>query len=118
MSENKTTNQDGNFMLTLAGFIVDKRNLIFLLVIIGFIFSAFSTGWIEVENDLKEFLPDDSESRMGLDVMEDQFITYGTAQVMVANISLNKANDLYDELCELEGVQSIAFDEDENYNDV
>jgi len=118
MSEHKTANQNGNFMMTLAGFIVDKRNLIFLLVIIGFIFSAFSTGWIEVENDLKEFLPDDSETRQGLDVMADQFITYGTAQVMVANISLDKANDLYDELCDLDGIQSITFDEDEHYNDV
>ena len=109
---------DGNFMMTLASFIVDKRNLIFLLVIIGFVFSAFSTGWIEVENDLKEFLPDDSETRQGLDVMADQFLTYGTAQVMVANISADKANDLYDELCDLEGIQSITFDEDEHYNDV
>ena len=58
MSEHKEEKANGNLMMTLAGFIVDKRNLIFLLVIIGFIFSAFSTGWIEVENDLKEFLPD------------------------------------------------------------
>ena len=118
MSEHKEEKANGNLMMTLAGFIVDKRNLIFLLVIIGFIFSAFSTGWIEVENDLKEFLPDDSESRQGLDVMADQFITYGTAEVMVANISLDKANELYDELCDLDGIQSITFDEDENYNDV
>ena len=118
MSDHKKTGGNSNLMLTLAGFIVDKRNLIFLLVIIGFIFSAFSTGWIEVENDLKEFLPDNSETRQGLNVMEEQFITYGTAQVMVANISLDRANDLYDELSDLEGIQSITFDKDEHYNDV
>lgn len=118
MADHKKVSDNGNFMMTLAGVIVDKRNLIFLLVIIGFIFSAFSTGWIEVENDLKEFLPDNSESRQGLDVMAEQFTTYGTAQVMVANISLDKANDLYDELCDIEGIQSITFDKDEHYNDV
>ena len=51
-----------NFMMKLATFIVDKRNLIFLTVIIGIIFSAFSSGWVQVENDLAAFLPDSSRS--------------------------------------------------------
>lgn len=118
MSEHHEKQRSGGFMEKLASFIVDKRNLIFLLLIIGVIFSFFSSNWIQVENTLSEFLPDDSESRQGLDVMEEQFITYGTAQVMVANISLDKANHLYDELCGLEGVQSIVFDEEENYSNV
>lgn len=118
MAEHKKTGGDGNFMMSLAAFIVDKRNLIFLVVILGFIFSIFSSGWIEVENNLQEFLPDDSESRQGLDVMADQFITYGTAQVMVANISLEQANALYDELCDIEGVQSITYNENDHYKDV
>ena len=105
-------------MMRLAALIVDKRNLIFLVLIIGLIFSAFSTGWVEVENTLSEFLPDDSESSQGLGVMEEEFITYGTAQVMVANISLDQAKTLYDELCDLDGVQNIVFDEKENYKNV
>lgn len=116
MPEQKKTS--GNFMMTFAAFIVDKRNLIFLLLIIGIIFSAFSSGWVKVENNLQEFLPDHSETRQGLDVMEQQFTTYGTAQVMVANISLDDARTLYDELCGMEGVQSITFDENENYKRV
>lgn len=118
MAKHKKAGGDGNFMMSLAAFIVDKRNLIFLIVILGFIFSIFSSGWIEVENNLQEFLPDDSETRQGLDVMADQFITYGTAQVMVANISLDQANALYDELCDIEGVQSITYNENDHYKDV
>ena len=101
----------GNFMETLAGFIVDKRNLFFLLVIIGIIFSLFSSGWVEVENTLSEFLPDESESRQGLDIMQEQFVTYGTAQVMVANVTLDEAVAIHEELSALDGVQSVAFDE-------
>ena len=118
MSDHKKARGDGNFMLTLASVIVDKRNLIFLIAVIGFVFSAFSTSWIEVENDLKEFLPDTSETRQGLDVMAEQFVTYGTAQVMVTNLSPDKAGELYDELCGIEGVQSITYDESEHYRDV
>ena len=98
-----------NGMMKLAAFIVDKRNLFFLILIIGLIFSAFSTSWVQVENSLPEYLPDDSESRQGLDVMEEQFITYGTASVMVENLSLERAERIYEELCDIEGVQSIVY---------
>ncbi|MGM9589083.1 MAG: MMPL family transporter [Faecousia sp.] len=107
-----------NAMVRLATFIVDKRNLFFLLLVIGIIFSMFSTNWIQVENDLKAFLPETCESRRGLDVMEDQFITYGTAQVMVENISLHQAEALYKQLQEIQGVQSITYDEEEHYKNV
>ena len=108
----------GNAMERVAAFIVDKRNLFFLLLAIGMIFSVFSTKWIEVENDLKAYLPADSESRQGLDIMEEQFVTYGTAQVMVENVSMDAARRIYDGLKEIPGVQSVDYDEEEDYRNV
>ena len=102
----------------VAAFIVDKRNLFFLLRAIGVIFSVFSTKWIEVENELKAYLPADSESRQGLDIMEEQFVTYGTAQVMVENVSMDAARRIYDGLKEIPGVQSVDYDEEEDYRNV
>ena len=43
--------------------------------------------------------------------MEDQFTTYGTAGVMVANITYADAEKLHDELLDVKGVQSVEFDE-------
>ena len=102
--------QDHSFMTQLATFIVDKRNLFFLLIVVSLIFSAFSRNWVEVENNLTTFLPDDAETKLALDVMENQFTTYGTAEVMVANISYDEAEKLNDTLSEIKGVQSVAFD--------
>lgn len=85
----------------LATTIVNKRHLIFLLLAIGLVFSFFSTNWIQVEDALLEFLPEDSESRQGLDVMEEEFTTYGTVQVMLDNLSLDQAKTFYDELCDM-----------------
>ena len=111
--------ENSSFMAKLAGFIVDKRNLFFLITIIGLVFSAFSTSWIEVENTLSEFLPDGTESRQGLDVMSEQFTTYGTAQVMVANVTLDEANKINETLSNIAGIQSVVFDEtSEHYNNV
>lgn len=101
---------DNNFMTKLATLIVDKRNLLFLIIVVLLIFSVFSKDWVEVENDLTSFLPDDAETKIALDLMEKQFTTYGTAEVMVANISYSEAEKLNDTLTEIKGVQSVAFD--------
>ena len=109
--------QKPNFMTKLATLIVDKRNLFFLLTIIALIFSAFSRNWVQVENELTAFLPDESETKQALNVMEDQFITYGTADVMVENITYDRALALVDTLEAVKGVQSVSFDETtDHYN--
>ncbi len=110
MSSKVHKDHQNNFMMKMAAFIVGKRNLFFLLVLIGIIFSAFSVSWVEVENDLVAFLPDNSETKLGIEAMEDEFITYGTAQVMVANITPAHAGELAAELQQVEDVQSVVFD--------
>ena len=67
----------GNGMEKLATFIVDKRNLFFLLYIFALIFCAIATGWVKVEDDITTYLPDTTETRQGLTVMNDNFVTYG-----------------------------------------
>ena len=106
---------DQSFMVKLATFIVDKRNLIFLITIILLIFSMFSRNWVEVENDLTAYLPEDSQTKQALNVMDGEFITYGTAEVMVANISYADAEDLCETLKEIKGVQSISFDDTKDH---
>ena len=106
-----TQKHENGFMVKLATFIVDKRNLFFLITVIALIFSAFSRNWVKVENDLSFYLPDDAETKLALDVMEDQFTTYGTAEVMVANITYGEAEKLNDQVSEVKGVQSVAFDQ-------
>ena len=106
-----------SFMVKLSTFIVDKRNLFFLITIILVIFSMFSRNWVEVENDLTFYLPEDSETKKALNVMDGEFTTYGTAEVMVANIAYEEAERMLDDLKEIKGVQSIDFDDTtDHYN--
>ncbi|WP_294804358.1 MMPL family transporter [uncultured Gemmiger sp.] len=100
----------GNAMEKLASFIVDKRNLFFLLYIFALIFCAVATGWVKVENDITTYLPDTTETRQGLTVMNDNFITYGSARVMVSNISYDTALDLQEVIEDIDGVDTVEFD--------
>jgi len=118
MSEKKSGGGNA-FMLRLATFIVDKRNLFFLLTIIILVFSAFSRNWVEVENDLTFYLPADSDTRQALDVMEDQFVTFGTARLMTANVTQEEAAALKEQIALIEGVQSVEYENTaDSYNNV
>ena len=97
-------------MEKIASFIVDRRNLFFLIYIFAILFSIFSIGWVQVENDITTYLPDDTETRQGLTVMNDNFVTYGSARVMVSNVSYEKAISLKEQLEDIDGVTSIDFD--------
>ena len=110
-------NKSGSFMHRLSETIVDKRFIIFAVVIALIIFSAFSVSWVEVESDLTSFLPDKSDSKAGVDIMFDEFTLYGSAQIMVANISLEKANEIAKLLQDVDGVSIVDFAEDKaHYN--
>ena len=88
----KLEKQDSGFMLKLANFIVKKRNFIFLFYIFAVVFSIFSMGWVNVENDVTVYLPKNTETRQGLIVMNENFVATATAQVMVNNVSLETAH--------------------------
>ena len=116
MSQNDSHQQE-TFMVKLATFIVDKRNLFFLLAVILLIFSVVARNWVEVESDLTFYLPEDSETKQALNVMEDQFTTYGTAEIMVENITYDAAALLEDTVTGIKGVQSVTFDDtSDHYN--
>ena len=108
---NESKETGSSFMEKLATVIVDKRNLIFLLTIILLVFSVFSRNWVEVESDLTYYLPGGSETKQALTIMDEQFTTYGTAEVMVANITPEQAAALEPKIKEIKGVQSVDYDE-------
>ncbi len=116
MEKEQNTKKGGNqAMLKICGFIVDKRNLFFLLFGILIIFSAISRNWVGVENSMAYYLPASAETKQGLDLMDEEFITYGACNVMVANVSYEQAEKIGERLEMLEGVYSAEFDDTEEH---
>ena len=94
-----------------AAFIVDRRKAFYLIYIILIIFSIFSTGWVKVDNDLTDYLGDDTETRKGLDLMNEDFITYASANIMIDNVSFSDAERLRDIIEGTDGVKEVEFDD-------
>ncbi|MCH5262421.1 MAG: MMPL family transporter [Lachnospiraceae bacterium] len=104
-------------MIKVATFIVDRRNLLFLLFGIAILFSVVAMNWVAVENALSAYLPETTETRQGLNRMEEQFITYGTAKVMVTNIPYDRAEEISEQIEKLDSVIMLTFDNStEHYN--
>ena len=75
---------------------------------------------INVIQELTDYLPDDTETSIGLDVMDEQFTTFGTAKVMVQNVTYDQAKAIADQLKDIKGVSAVDFykeDEDDENND-
>ena len=97
-------------MERVSAFIVDKRKAFYLMYIGIAIFCVFSSSWVEVNDDLTSYLPDTTETRQGLTIMDQEFVTFGTSRIMVDNISYRQAELLAEQAEALPGVKEVAFD--------
>ena len=105
------------FITKICAFIVDKRSLFFLIFALLAIFSAFSKNWVHVENSLSYYLPETTETKKGIELMDEEFVTYGSCTFMVANVSYEQGERLARSIREMEGVFSVDYkDTSEFYN--
>lgn len=111
--------KENSFMIKLSTLIVDKRKGFYLIFIMLIVYSILSMNKVKVNNDLTTYLSEDTETRQGMDLMEEQFITYGTARIMVCNVTYEQARKLADMIEQLEGVSMLDFDDSESsYHDM
>ena len=101
------------FMERVASFIVDRRYLFIVLFIAMCIFSIFTANSVHVDEDLTDYLPEEAETRRGLQIMDSEFVTYGTARVMVSNVTYEQAEEIAEMLRDVDGVRDVAIEHDE-----
>ena len=99
----------------LAAFSVDKRKAFYLLYIGLAIFCVFASGWVQVNDTLTDYLPEETETRRGLTIMDEEFTTFGSNRVMVDNIPYARAEALSEQLADIPGVKSVEFDNTDDH---
>lgn len=111
--------KENSFMIKVSTLIVDKRKGFYLIFIMLIVYSVLSMNKVKVNNDLTAYLSEDTETRQGMDLMEEQFITYGTARVVVCNVTFDRAQQLADRLEAMDGISMLDFnDTPEHYHDM
>ena len=100
-----------SIMRKIAKFIVEKHIIIMLLFVVFVIYSALSISKVRVNEDITALLPPKTATRRGLTVMENEFTAFASANVMVSNITYEKAAELAENLREIENVANVSFDD-------
>lgn len=90
-------------------FVVGKYKLFFIIFAALCVFSAFSTSWVKVENDVAAYLPDSYEAKQGLDIMSEQFKTYGTASIALKVSDETEAAETAAEIKASSGVEDCEY---------
>ena len=100
-----------NILKKLSQQIVDKRVFIMIAFLAACIYCALSISRVRVNNDITSFLPPDTDTRRGLTIMENEFTTYASANVMLTNTTYERASAAAEKIEELEHVTGVTFDD-------
>ena len=106
-------------MRKITDFIVNHRKLVLIVVIILTIFCGYLSTKVSINSDMTRYLPDSSETKTGLDIMEDEFSDSDTSSllVMFANLEEEEKKQIQEELENIEYVESVDYELDsEEYN--
>ncbi len=103
----------------IAETIVSGRFVIFAFFLLAAVYCALSIGRVKVNPSLTAFLPKETETRRGIDVMENEFTTYGSARILVEDVPFAEAEELAQSIGKIEHVAEVGFDDTgDHYKDV
>ncbi len=103
----KTKGQE--LMHRLARLIVEKRKGFLAAFLVACIFCAASISKVEVINELTEYLPESTQTRQGLNIMDAEFTTLGSGKILLTNVTYEQALELSRTLEEIDGISSVKF---------
>lgn len=105
-------------MRKFTDFIINKRHFILILFIIFSIISVILSSKVNINYDIAEYLPSTSETRIGMDIMEQDFkeIKSSSLDLMFEDLPEDKKTEIYNELTQINGVSSVDYDNTEEYN--
>lgn len=113
VSDSEEKNRD--IMVKIAAFIVDKRRAFYLIFAAVLVLCLISIPKVKVNNDISSYLPDDTETRRGLTLMDEEFITYDTETIMVTTVTKETAEELKEKMEKVDGVKQVEFEDDEDH---
>lgn len=104
----------------IVDFLTKKRLLIFIITIILAIGSGIAMLFVNINKDMTKYLPEDSQMKQGMEIMENEFVTTTTNEtfkIMFEDLESNDKQTIFEELSNYEGVENVLYDENSaDYN--
>ncbi len=98
---------------------IDKRKIILLVFVILSVVCAIVSQNVKINDDITKYLPSSSETRIGMDKMEDEFDVEEASSsfhIMFQGLTEEEKQDIYHKLETEENVSSVEYDATEKHN--
>lgn len=89
--------------------IIRKRHVIEKVFIFLTILSVICTLFVKINYDLTEYLPEFAPSKIGINIMEEEFGYPGTARIMISDVSIYEAKLYKDHIENVNGVDMVMW---------
>lgn len=106
-------------MRKISNFIVNKRFILFSIVLVIAVVFAFLATTIETNTDMTKYLSDSSNMKKGISLMESEFpgTDEASIRVMFKNLNKTQISEVKTKLDSIPHVDSITYEADNsNYN--
>ncbi len=104
----------------LSDFIVNKRKLVLTFMLVLAVVSAVCSLFVNINEDMTKYLPDDSNMKAGIDIMAEEFPeieTSNSIRVMFDDLTDSQKQTVFEELSAIKYVDSVDYDaEISDYN--
>ena len=105
-------------MKKITDFIVKFRYIFLIIFVIFAGISLYLSTKVNINEDIMKYLPETSETKIGMDLMEEEFSKQDSSilNVMFKDLSDNDKKDTLDKLKNVPGVSSVDYDDTDKYN--
>ncbi len=104
-------------MQKLTDFIVEKRYFILVIFLLLTGVSFYLSQKVVINHNIASYLPDNSETKIGNEIMEEEFPTLKSSDlnIMLEYLSKEEEKDAYNYLSSLDGVSDVTIQNKDNY---
>lgn len=79
------------------------------LIVLILIASGIMMGNVKVNYDMTKYLPEDSNTKQAIEIMETEFGNYASVELMIEDVEMAEAVLLKQEILKVDGVLSVAW---------
>lgn len=107
----------GEYMRKIVNFVIEKKYVMLALFIVCAVVCVFLSGKVNLNYDISNYLPESSDVKKGLDIMNDEFGTdESTFNIMFDDLTAEEKTTVWQEIQNTENVKSVDYDDSEEYN--
>jgi predicted RND superfamily exporter protein len=96
----------------ISAFTVKYYLAFFLLFALCLVYCILCIKKVNVDSDLRHFLPDEAETRRGIEAMNGEFKTYASLRIMLEGVTQEEAAAFASELGQIPHVLEASFSDD------